>query len=187
MAETTEATRWVVLLRAINVGGAGRLPMAELRACLTDTGFSNVRTYIQTGNVVADLSLGHSAQQVESTVSEAIGAAFGFEPPVVALTVAQLHHVIAANPYRAEGDDDPKAVHYFFGADAPGAEARRALDELVADGEAFNVGDGVAYLHAPAGIGRSKLAVALGKRLGERTTARNHRSVLAIAELASTP
>lgn len=184
-----ETHRWVLLLRGINVGGTGKMPMAELRACLTDAGFGGVQTYIQSGNVVLDagarLDRGTlDGGAVAALAGDAIGAAFGMTPQITVLSASDLARAITANPFTAAAEADPRAVHYFFGGAAPSGETAAALAALAIPGEQVESVGAVTYLLAPAGIGRSKLAAALSQHLGAGVTARNHRSVCAIADLA---
>ncbi len=87
---------YVVLLRAINVGGRNKVPMAELREVLTAAGLSDVRTYIQSGNVVCRSALAHAdlVAHVEDTLAES----FGFDVPVVARDAAAYRTVVAQAP-----------------------------------------------------------------------------------------
>ena len=174
-------TTWVVLLRGVNVGGRHRLPMAELRELLAEVDFQNVRTYIQSGNIVLDSPDG-DRESVARSVQEAIEGRFGFAPPAFVLDVAAFEAALAANPF-PQADQDPKTVHYFFLAErAPAVDPGR-LRELATQGEDFVLTEQVLYLHTPNGFGHSKLADRLPRLVGTQTTARNHRTVKAIQAL----
>jgi len=178
--------RWILLLRGINVGGKRSMPMADLRQCLTGAGFDNVATYIQSGNVVLDATSATTAERVVEISAAAIGEAFGFSPPLQALSAEGLAEAIAENPFARESVADPKSVHYFF-VPTPRAPAELgAIAERATAGEKAIVGESAVYLSTPNGFGTSKYAMALAKTLGPNATARNHRSVLAIAELTRT-
>ena len=180
----TDLRRWVVLLRGINVGGGGRLPMAELRASLTATGFHQVRTYIQSGNIVLDAEPTSGPDEIAAHVGATIADGFGLRPWVHVLESAGLRSVVAANPYAESAETEPASVHYHFVAEQPPTASLEQLTELADEGERLAAGDDVVYLLAPNGVGRSKLAGALTTALGPHATARNHRSVLAVAALA---
>jgi uncharacterized protein (DUF1697 family) len=175
--------RFVALLRGINVGGHRKVPMARLREAMGAAGFDDVSTYLQSGNVVLSASES-DADAVAREVERAIVEAFGFDVDVLVRSGAELAAVIAENPFAAQAAADPKRVHASFLADQlrPAAlddleTARFAPEEVVA-------GDRVLYLHLPEGIGRSKLAAALtDRRLGTLATARNWRTVEALADL----
>lgn len=174
-------TTWIVLLRGVNVGGRHKLPMAELRELLVEVGFQSVRTYIQSGNVVLD-SPGGDRDSVASSIRDAIEERFGFAPHTFVLDVDAFDAAIAANPF-SQGDEDPKAVHFFFLAKPDPTADLDGLRELATQGEEFVLTDAVFYLHTPNGFGRSKLVERLHRFIGAETTARNFRSVTAIRAL----
>ena len=121
-------TTWIVLLRGVNVGGRNRLPMAALRELLAEVGFENVRTYIQSGNIVVDSADG-DRDSVARSVQGAIEGRFGFAPHTFVLDVDAFDAAIAANPF-SRGDEDPKAVHFFFLAEPDPAADLDGLREL---------------------------------------------------------
>lgn len=175
--------RYIALLRGINVGGHNKLPMAELRTFLSAAGFTDVQTYIQSGNVV------FSAEQMPDELAELIAGeierAFGFRPQVMVLTAEALQAALAANPY-PQAADDPKTLHLYF-LKQPATEADvTGMEALKADSEAFTLTDQALYLYAPYGIGRSKLAEKAERLLGVPATARNLRTVMKLAEMCQT-
>jgi uncharacterized protein (DUF1697 family) len=174
-------TTWIVLLRGVNVGGHRKLPMAALRELLGEVGFENVRTYIQSGNIVLD-SPGGDRDSVARSIRDAIEGRFGFAPQMFVLDVAAFDAAIAANPF-PQGENDPKAVHFFFLTGSDPTADLDGLRELATQGEEFALADGVLYLHTPAGFGRSRLVERLHRFIGAETTARNYRSVRAIRAL----
>ncbi|MCZ7533734.1 MAG: DUF1697 domain-containing protein [Acidimicrobiia bacterium] len=173
---------WIAFLRGVNVGRANRMSMADLRASLADDGFVNVRTYIQSGNVVleADPALDRSA--VAAQIGDVIKTRHGFQPVVVVLNPSELEAAISANPFQTS-ISDAKSVHFFFRNDTADGIDLAAASELAAKDEEFALSDGVFYLHTPAGIGRSKLAAKLPEILGNTATGRNLRSVLSVRDL----
>ena len=156
--------------------------MAALRELLAGVGFGNVRTYIQSGNIVLDSPEG-DRDSVARSVRDAIEGRFGFAPHTFVLDVDAFDAAIAANPF-PEGEQDPKAVHFFFLAETDPAADLDGLRELATQGEEFVLTENVFYLHTPNGFGRSKLVERLHRFIGTETTARNHRSVRAIRALA---
>lgn len=166
------------MLRGVNVSGTNRLPMAAFRAMLEGQGFQSVRTYIQSGNAVM---LGAFAG-AEALVAAGL-AAMGLQVPVFVLRLAEMEAVLAANPFRAEGEADGKAVHVVFLKDAVRLDAE-GLCGLATQGERFHLGKRALYLHTPAGFGTSKLAEKLPRVLKSKMTARNQRSTEAIAVMA---
>ncbi|MDE0668545.1 MAG: DUF1697 domain-containing protein [bacterium] len=172
-------TTWIVLLRGVNVGGRHKLPMAALRELLTELGFENVRTYIQSGNIVLD-SPGGDRDSVARSVRDAIEGRFGFAPHTFVLDIDAFDAAIAANPFSGD-EQDPKTIHFFFLAE-PTINLDGLL-ELATQREEFVLTEGVFYLHTPDGFGGSKLVERLQRFIGTKTTARNLRSVRAIREL----
>jgi len=172
-------TTYAVLLRGINVGGARSIPMAALRTVLTDAGFGDVRTYLQSGNVV--VSSRKSATAVADAVEREIGAAFGHDVTVMVRTGAELAAVVAANPF-ARPDADPRRLMVAFLREPPAAERAAALEARVAPPEAVHVAGCEVYLWLPDGMGRSKIAPAVERTLKAPMTARNWNTV---AELAA--
>lgn len=178
MPLVAERNVMIGLLRGINVGGKNRLAMSDLRRIMDGLGFDDVRTYIQSGNVVfvtpsADTSM--MARQIE----DAIAATSGVKPAVVVLTLGELESIIADNPL-ARRTDDPKQLHVVFYGGKAGFDlepARYAPDEVAFEGR-------VAYMYLPGGIGRSKLAAALARADGGTGTTRNWRTIDKIRGLA---
>lgn len=171
---------WVALLRGINVGGNNILPMKELRALLESNGFEDVKTYIQSGNIVFRSGTEDKAA-LSSKVESAIEQEFGFRPPVLLLRIEELDAAVAANPYP---DGDPKTVQFcFLFEPAPGTD-QGALKDLSTPSEQFALTDAVFYLHAPDGIGRSKLAAKMAQHIPSEMTVRNLRTVLKLQEMA---
>lgn len=174
-------TTFVALLRGVNVGGR-KVPMAQLRDCLTGLGYEGVRTYIQSGNAVFGAT--GSPGAVRKAVEAALHERFGMTILTVVITSAELDAVIAANPYTEIESEPTKLVVSFLPENASAATRKAfSLDDFPERGE---FGTKVLYLHYPDGQGVSKLTPAvLEKRLGGTWgTARNWRTVLALQEMA---
>jgi uncharacterized protein (DUF1697 family) len=151
----------IALLRGINVGGGGKVPMADLRKVVTGLGHSEVSTYIQTGNIIFTPSHDDSAA-LASELEAAIASSFGVSTFAVVLSRSELTKVIDANPYADE--PNPKWVHGVFLLNDPDqaayqrvAEAVQAAGERGSRDEATIVGRTL-YLHTPDGFGTSELA-----------------------------
>ena len=171
----------VALLRGINVGGKNPLPMQELVRMFDAAGCANVRTYIQSGNVIFDASAG--ASKVAQIVSASIEKRFGYRIPVVLRTAAQLRKTIGANPFLKAGADE-KALHVYFLADAPKAAAIAGLDAARSAPDVFHVLGQEIFLHLPNGMARTKLTNAyFDSKLATVSTARNWATVLKLAEM----
>ncbi len=171
---------WVALLRAVNVSGANKLPMAEFRDALGTAGLPDAKTYVQSGNAVfrSDLTAG----ALSDLIADLILRGFGFRPPVLVIDQAALQAALAGNPFVQAAD--PRHVHAFFMARALPDAGFAFLKALAVDGEAYAVRGKVLWLHLPAGLARSKLAHRV-MNLPVDITARNLRSVEAVAKLAA--
>ncbi len=177
-------TTWIAFFRGINVGGNNMLPMKSLVALLQKLGLEEVRTYIQSGNVVF-CSAGKNAQVIEKKIGSAVAKAHGFEPRVLVLSVKDLDKAIAANPF-PQATAEHKSLHLYFLSEPPSRPNLDALNSIKGTNEAFVITNTVFYLHAPDGIGKSKLAERAEKLLGVTATARNWRTVCKVRDMAPT-
>ena len=175
--------KWIALLRGINVGGNNILPMKDLRSLLGELGYSDVKTYIQSGNCVFETAETDSSI-ISGKITKAIEAQFSFAPPVFVLFVDDFNSVIDANPYAQNAEINPKSVHIFFLWEPAQPDKMEALLSLSKPSERIALTKRALYLHAPEGIGRSKLAANIERKLGVSITARNYNSVMKIAKLA---
>jgi uncharacterized protein (DUF1697 family) len=173
---------YVALFRGINVGGKNRLPMKDLVATLENVGCQDVATYIQSGNAVFQ-SGERDASLLAETIEAEIKKRHGIEPRVLVLTSDDIERAMRSNPF-PEAESEPKTLHLYFLAAPPERPDLDALEGIKGDRERFVLGDGVFYLHAPDGIGRSKLAASIERLLGVPTTARNWRTVRKVMEMA---
>lgn len=170
----------VALLRGINVGGHRKLPMAKLRELLTTLGAGDVRTYIQSGNAVFRGAL--DAGQIAGTIETEMG----FDVHVMAMPLEDYAARLAANPFPELTDlavAESKILHVYF-LDGTPAPLTDALLSNARDDERLAIVPGAAYLHAPNGIGRSRLADRLERALGVPATARNWKSARMILGMA---
>jgi uncharacterized protein (DUF1697 family) len=173
---------YVALFRGINVGGNNLLPMKELAAVLEDLGLKEVRTYIQSGNVVFRAEA-EDKRELGRDIGVAIGKSHGFVPKVLILSIQDFRDAVVSNPF-PEGEGEPKSLHLFFLESPPASPDLERLASLKSESERYMLLGGVFYLLAPEGIARSRLASNAEKALGVTVTARNWRSANAILGLA---
>jgi uncharacterized protein (DUF1697 family) len=170
---------WVALLRGINLGARNKVPMAELRRLLEEGGYGDVRTYIQSGNVLFTAKAsdrGALARRLERTVEDA----FGVASRVVLRTWEEIGRVAGSHPF---GDDSSKTQVAFL-AKKPRAADVRKLEELEIAPDRFEVAGSDVYLHYPNGVQGARLSGALLERqLGVPATVRNWRTVTRLAEM----
>ncbi|MBS0196970.1 MAG: DUF1697 domain-containing protein [Planctomycetes bacterium] len=173
---------YVALLRGINVGGKNRIAMKDLSAIFASAGASDVRTYIQSGNVVyaADAT---TAAGVAKAVTSAIQTKLGLSIPVVTRNANEFEAAMAANPFLAAGAD-PEALYLGLLADTPSKQCVAALDPQRSPGDRFAVIGREFYLHLPNGVAKSKLTNAyFDSTLRTVSTVRNWRTATALAEM----
>ncbi len=173
--------RWIALLRGINVGGKHLLPMKALASELAELQLTNIRTYIQSGNVVLDADE-KNGKALAKKITALIEARHGFAPHVLLLSRTAWQQAIDANPF-PQATSDPQSLHFFFLDQPPNKPNLQALEQAKSATESYVLAGSVFYLHAPEGVGRSKLAATVEKQLGVPATARNYRTVEKIAEL----
>jgi uncharacterized protein (DUF1697 family) len=171
----------IALFRGINVGGKNILPMRELVHELETLGLEDVSSYIQSGNVVFRSTI-RSPEDIARRIATQVESSHGFSPRVLILSAEHLEQAIAANPF-PEAETDPKSLHLFFLESTPAAPDLAALTSICAKTERFQHSGSVFYLHAPDGIGRSRLAASVEKKLGVVTTARNWRTVTRLQKM----
>jgi uncharacterized protein (DUF1697 family) len=171
-------------LRGINIGPNNRVPMPALREALTAAGFDNVRTYVQSGNVLVDSTL--KPARVRDHVERLLADDFDLTIPVVTRTGADLARIVEANPL-PEAAQDPKRYQVSFLSDKLASETAERLQKLATESERFVVDDLELYTWHPDGVARSKLANGLAGKLGAGVvaTARNWTTVTKLLEMAS--
>jgi uncharacterized protein (DUF1697 family) len=173
--------RLVILLRGINVGGHKRISMADLRKLLEARGYADVRTYLQSGNVV--LSTRRDPASVEADVATAIAETLGHDVAVVVRTAAELAELLAEDPF-ADVRDDHRFHQVVFLGGQPDAEAIEQFAAADFSPERLVVAPGVLHAWCPDGVNDSPLMKAL-TRVRTTATARNWRTVEKLAAMAS--
>ena len=164
----------IALLRAVNVGGTGKLPMAELKAMAGALGFANARTYIASGNLLFDTELGEAA--VKRLLEERLADYAGKPVGVMVRSAAEMARAVADNPFA--GKPRNRVVAIFLDA-APPASA--LTDHKGLAGERIALGRREIYVHYGDGMADSRLVIAAAKA----GTARNMNTVGKLAELAT--
>lgn len=167
-------TVYIAFLRAVNVGGTGKLPMSDLVRIAESIGFLRPKTYLATGNLMFE-SAG-SEEEVKSKLTEALTEYAGKPASVVVRTAAELASVLSANPFP---DAAPNRTAVIFLDSPPPAH----LEVVAPDGEEVRAGNREVYVHYPRGMGRSKLKMSIGKK----GTARNINTVTRLVTMTSPP
>ena len=174
---------WVSLLRAVNLGAHNKVPMAALREALSQAGFERVQTYVASGNVITS-SRHRSADRVAARVREVVAELTGLDVPVMVRSRAEIDAVLASNPWPQATRQRPKLMHVFFLSAAPSPERVEALHAEDFAAETCRVIGRELYVDYVASVHASRLTTAfLTRRLGVDGTARNWRTVQALADL----
>jgi len=166
--------KYVALLRAVNVGGTGKLPMSDLKATCLDAGFTRVETYIASGNVVFDTKA--ASAKVKAELEKRLQAYAGRPIGVIVRSAAEMQAVLKANPFpRAE----PKFTYAIFLDEPPPADALEHVSGV--QDEKMRLGKREIFVHYGSGMGRSKLKIPAAKN----GTARNMNTVAKLVQMMS--
>jgi uncharacterized protein (DUF1697 family) len=168
----------IALLRGINVGKAKRVAMGDLRELFEGLGYKDVRTLLNSGNVV----FSGAAVKSEARMEKAFTERFGFSSRITVITAAELEAAVEENPINEIAD--PSRFFVAFLKTASHREHVLPLEDREWVPEAFALGARTAYLWCPAGLIDSPLGTAVNKALGDSVTARNWATVLKLRALA---
>jgi uncharacterized protein (DUF1697 family) len=179
-----ERSRYVALLRAVNVGGRNRIAMADLRELLEGLGYGEVRTHLQSGNALFTVSDTHeSAEDVARAIERALAEEVGLAAKVLVRARSELERVVAANPLLDIADDHARLLVTFL-SDAPAREAAGALAPADFEPDVFAIGEREIYAWYPDGVRATRLSNAFWeRRFGLVATARNWNTVTRLLEL----
>ena len=176
-------TVYIALLRGVNVGGHNKLPMKELTELCARLGLEDVRTYIQSGNIVFRSSIPPS--DIAATVHAGIAERFGFDIPVMVFDADEWGRILSASPYGALAAEDPAKVLVTLLDGKPAESQLEKLSGVVSGDEEFHLDGRALYLRLPQGAGRSKLAARVAAaNFKTPATARNWRTMLKLEEMA---
>lgn len=175
-------TLWIGLFRGLNVGGSNRIKMDALKSTLAAVGCTDVASYIQSGNVVFRCPGARAV--IGKRIEQALARDCDIDTSVTLLKAAELNVAILDNPF-PDGEAEPRSLHLFFLSKAPTADVLKKFDDLRVASEQYAVIKRTLYLHAPDGIGRSKLAAYASRIPRIDVTARNWRTVTKLVDMAS--
>jgi uncharacterized protein (DUF1697 family) len=167
-------TTYIALLRAVNVGGTGKLSMGDLKALCAELGYRRIETYIASGNVIFDCDL--VAKKVQAQLEKRLLIYAGKAVGLFVRTADEMRIILKRNPF---SDKEPKLTHALFLHEQPAADA---LDDVRGRvGEEIRLGRREIYVYYPSGMGQSKLQIPAA-RLG---TSRNLNTVAKLVEMSS--
>ena len=175
---------YIALLRAVNLGGHNKISMAGLRGWAESLGLANVRTVLQSGNLVFQAA-GTAAGALEGRLEAEAAKGLGLTTDFMVRGAAEWERIVAENPFAEMAVTDPGHLVVVCLKSVPGVAAVTALLGSLVGPEEVHVTGREAYITYPAGIGESKLTAAvIDRKLGTRGTARNWNTVLKLAALA---
>tara|TARA_R110002096_G_scaffold257381_1_gene450888 strand:+ start:233781 stop:234326 length:546 start_codon:yes stop_codon:yes gene_type:complete len=178
-------TRYISILRGINVSGHKKIKMADLKALYEKQGFKNVVTYIQSGNVIFEAP-SNDLHNIKLQIEVAIEKKYSFHVDVQLRSESELNETCSKLPFENINlEQDGSKVLVTFLSGQPDAKAFDQLSKYAAPSEKLMLGDRVLYLHCPDGYGKTKLSnVLIEKKLNQISTTRNLRTVVKLCELA---
>ena len=173
------------MLRGINVSGQKKIKMDDLKALFESLEFANVKTYIQSGNVIFESST-LDLEELKTTIEDNIEKAFGFSVSVIIRSTYEFESIIKSNPFIGHGsrEDDTKFLVTFL-TNAPPESIAKTVQQFAKKPEALVIRGREIYLHCPNGYGKSKLSNSfLERKLGVTATTRNWKTVKQLNELS---
>lgn len=175
---------YISILRGINVSGKNIIRMEILRELYEGLNFLNIKTYIQSGNVIFQFRKSENTE-LELIISSQIKKKFGFEVPVIVLTLAEMKDIIERNPYKADKTKDIKFLHATIFTSRPEQINYEIINEVKLPGEDFKLIERTVYLYCPYGYGKTKLSnTFFEKKLKVGATTRNWRTILELLSIA---
>ena len=175
---------FISILRGINVSGHNLIPMDALREMYKNLGFSNITTYVQSGNVVFT-SLNTEPENLETKITQQLKNDFVCDVPVIVLTVDKLQQIIDDNPFSKDSSKEQTFLHVTFLSSKPDMQAVKTIEEKKLAGEEIAVTDHAVYLYCPNGYGNTKLSnTFLETKLKVGATTRNWKTTNKLLEIA---
>ena len=176
--------KYIALLRGINVGSHKRIKMADLTKSLESLGFKNVKTYLQSGNVVFE-DESADACKIAEDIEKKIGQTFKFHINVIIRTENELENIIKNNPFVKDANIQHDKLHVTFLSNMPDSEIIQDLDMKKDEDEKFEIAGREVYLYCPNGYARTKLKNdVFEKKLNTAATTRNWKTTNKLLEIS---
>ena len=176
---------FISILRGINVSGQKKIWMADLKKLYEGLSFSDVKTYIQSGNVIFESDSKSSEIQLAKKIEKAIFTKYNFEVPVIIRTKEELGKIVSQNPFTKEKNIDLKKLHVTFLSEAPDKEKIDQIKQVDFLPDRFAIKGKEIYLHIPVSYGETKLSNKFFEnKLKVSATTRNWNTVNKLFEMA---
>jgi uncharacterized protein (DUF1697 family) len=177
-------TTYISILRGINVSGKNLIKMDALQKMYKELCFDSITTYIQSGNIVFR-SVEAKLEKLEKEISSQIKNNFGFDVPVIVLTIDNLQQIIDDNPFSKDQSKDQNFLHITFLSSSPAKYDIKAIEEKRLSGEEIVIIENAVYLYCPNGYGNTKLNnTFLETKLKVRATTRNWKTANKLLQIA---
>lgn len=177
-------TTYISIIRGINVSGQKLIKMDALRKSYENLDFHNVTTYVQSGNVIFT-GQNTKPDVLGQTITRQIEKDFGFDVPVIVLSIDKLKQIIDSNPFVKDNNKDKTFLHVTFLSSKPQKFDLNAIEEKKLNGEEIIIADNAVYLYCPNGYGKSKLNNSfLETKLKVGATTRNWKTTNELLKIA---
>jgi len=177
-------TTYIAILRGINVSGQKRIKMDNLREALASLGFSDLATYIQSGNIIFK-SETENCQILQLKINQRIKKGFGFDVPVIIRTLEEWQFMVEQNPFQNQKHIDENKLHATFLEEVPVINLGEEMDASMYLPDEFVLRDKTIYVHCPNGYGKTKLNnMFFENKLKTPATTRNWKTTLKLLAMA---
>jgi uncharacterized protein (DUF1697 family) len=177
---------FISILRGINVSGHRKIPMADLKSLYEKSGFKNVITYIQSGNIIFKADSKFTGESLEHIIEKKIDEKFNLDVPVIIRPAGEMKSLLSSNPFLKMRNVDIEKLHVTFLGKVPGQNELIKIDEFDYSPDKFIVKNKEVFLYCPGGYGKTRLSNNFFEnKLKVRATTRNWKTVNKLVELAS--
>ena len=173
--------KYISLLRGVNVSGHKKILMADLKALYEGLGFEQIKTYIQSGNVIFEAE---NDDNLAAKIEKAILVKYGFEVPVTIILQTDLGTIMSNNPFLNQANVDVEKLHIMFLSATPDAILHQKIEAISYAPDEFIINENVVYLHCPINYGNSKLTnTFFESKLKLKATTRNLKTCQVLSEI----
>lgn len=178
-------SRYIAMLRGINVGANRKVPMADLKNLCAKLGLLNVQTYIQSGNLIFELAKPQSISALEESLHQAISETFGFDIPVIVRTSEEMEKSCSTNPFLKEKDADIEKLYLTFLKETTPSELIEKIKDFQYLPDRYEIIGNDVFVYCPNGYGRTKITNDFfEKKLKVAATTRNWKTVMKLLEMS---
>ncbi|HEA28757.1 MAG TPA: DUF1697 domain-containing protein [Leeuwenhoekiella sp.] len=178
-------SNYIAILRGINVGGHRKIPMEGLRKEIGNLGYKNIKTYIQSGNIIFTAAAHHSDLEIAEHIEKMILTTFGFEVPVIVRNSDELQQTVSENPFLTTENTSIEGLHVTFLKETPSPETLENIKTYTYPPDKFEIRQKNVFLYIPGSYHKTKLSNAFfEKKLNVQATTRNWKTVQKLAEMS---